>query len=79
MFESLGSHEKHLGAGLGLAICKKIVRELEGGIEVKTSGATGTTFEFWINKKFCKIDSKEGKPRNNIDEGKLSNELVTVN
>lgn len=61
MFESLGSHEKHLGAGLGLAICKKIVREMEGGIEVKTSSETGTTFLFWINKKFCTVNKEENR------------------
>lgn len=53
MFECLDSNEKHLGPGLGLAICKKITKQLGGDIRIKTSNHDGTTIEFWIDREFC--------------------------
>jgi len=55
MFECLDSQGKHLGPGLGLAICKKIIKELGGDIRVKESDISVTVIEFWIDKKYCKV------------------------
>ena len=36
---------KHRGLGLGLAICKRVVEQLDGQIEVESVVGAGTTFE----------------------------------
>jgi len=55
MFKRLSSHDKHLGSGIGLSICQKIVQQFDGDIMVKDTGADGSTIEFWISKAPCKI------------------------
>jgi len=53
MFKRLNSRDKYSGSGIGLSICKKIIKKLEGNINVKNSKTEGTTFEFWISKSVC--------------------------
>jgi len=43
-FKRLNSKSKYLGAGLGLATCKNIVRQFGGEIMVESQLDVGTTF-----------------------------------
>lgn len=44
-----GRHRERVqGSGMGLAIAKAILRAHGGGIEVKSSAQTGTSFTFWL-------------------------------
>ena len=54
MFKRLHSRDKFIGSGIGLSISKKILQQLGGDILIRKSDNEGTTFEFWINKAFCK-------------------------
>ena len=42
------AHLNPNGVGLGLSICKKIVKQLDGGITVKSVLGEGTTFTFYV-------------------------------
>jgi len=53
MFKRLHPRDKYSGSGIGLSICRKIIKKLDGNINVKNSRTEGTTFEFWINKSVC--------------------------
>lgn len=53
MFKRLNSRDKHLGSGIGLSICKKILQNFDGNISVENSDAEGTVFKFWISKTVC--------------------------
>ena len=44
MFNRLHNQNQYEGTGLGLAVCKKIVNELEGTINIKSEPGEGTTF-----------------------------------
>ena len=45
MFTRLHNHSKYDGTGLGLANCKKVMDDLNGKIEVKSTVGKGTSFE----------------------------------
>jgi len=57
LFKRLHPREKYAGPGIGLSICKKIVQQLKGDIEVRDSGDKGTGMVFWISKAACQINA----------------------
>lgn len=50
MFKRLHTREEFKGTGIGLAICKKIVHNMDGRVWVDSEVGTGTTFYFSIPK-----------------------------
>ncbi len=50
MFKQLNSEDKFRGTGIGLAICKRIIEQLNGEMWVKSEPFVGTTFFFGLNK-----------------------------
>ncbi len=49
MFKRLHNKEKYEGTGIGLAICKRIIEEYKGEIEVESEIGKGTTLRFKLN------------------------------
>ena len=48
MFRRLHNQERYEGTGIGLAICKRIVRQYQGGFEIYTNPKGGTIFSFTL-------------------------------
>ena len=50
IFERLHDNSKYQGTGIGLAIAKKIITEMNGFIEIESKLGVGTTFKIYILK-----------------------------
>lgn len=50
-FKRLHTYKKHKGSGLGLGICQKITRKMDGVIELKSTKNVGSTFIIRLPKK----------------------------
>ena len=51
MFERLPSKDGAAGAGIGLALCRKVVERLDGRIWVESTPGQGSTFSFALPKR----------------------------
>ncbi|REE02185.1 PAS domain S-box protein [Marinoscillum furvescens] len=51
LFQRGPQHESNQGSGIGLAICQKIVENLNGKIDVTTALNEGSTFTIWLPKQ----------------------------
>ena len=51
-FKRLHNQEKYQGTGIGLSLCKKIVRNYDGNITVSSEIGQGTTFKIILPIKF---------------------------
>ena len=60
-FEQAGSGGNHPGAGLGLAICKRIVERMQGRISVESAPGAGALFEVAIPLPAAK-DATDHRP-----------------
>ena len=54
---------KHSGAGLGLAISRRIVRTLGGEITLKSNPGAGAEFSFWLDVQSLRDATDEAKTR----------------
>jgi light-regulated signal transduction histidine kinase (bacteriophytochrome) len=50
-FKRLHTQEQYQGTGIGLSLCKKIVRKYDGDITVSSEVGKGTTFRIILPKK----------------------------
>jgi light-regulated signal transduction histidine kinase (bacteriophytochrome) len=48
IFERLHPREAHPGAGVGLAVCRRIIERHEGTLSLQSDGRTGSTFSFTL-------------------------------
>ena len=78
-------HDKNIGAGLGLSICKRLVEYMSGKIIVKSEPGQGSTFSFVIPLKIQEdiikdIETKEPKNLKSLKillvEDNLNNQMV---
>ena len=53
---------KETGTGLGLFVCRRIIEQLGGRIELTKSDSTGTTFSVWLRGE----RTAEGEPKESI-------------
>jgi len=60
MFSRLHNDSEYEGTGLGLALCKKIVNELEGRIDIISKTGVGSQFVIALDKKhFAELSTQE--------------------
>lgn len=59
MFKRLHNRSEYSGSGLGLALCKRIINQLEGSISVKSEEDGGSIFRFSIAKKAASAPWKD--------------------
>ena len=64
--------KKYGGTGLGLALCKKLVKAMGGSINLKSEKGVGSEFYFSLGKTDVKMDSR-GEEKE-ILKNSLSNE-----
>jgi len=59
MFKRLHNQNEYKGTGIGLAICKKLIDQLDGKIRVTSKVGEGSTFHLSFPKSILSIDKKE--------------------
>lgn len=61
MFKRLHHRGEYSGSGVGLAICKKVVQNLNGEIKIRESAEVGTVFELEIPVSEKMVEVEEGE------------------
>ena len=74
MFKRVGETQNYNGTGIGLAICKRLIDQIDGKIWLSSSLGEGTVFHLEIPKRF-KSQTPSG-PKNSLEERKIKAEQV---
>jgi len=67
-----------IGTGLGLAVAKKMIDQMNGTIEVKSTVGKGSVFTINIPYPICTLQSNKKPKKGKLDPGSLENKRILV-
>jgi signal transduction histidine kinase/ligand-binding sensor domain-containing protein/CheY-like chemotaxis protein len=66
------------GTGLGLVICERLIRLMDGNISVRSTWGSGSCFTFDIMSRLHQADEMSNKPQQSTDESDDRKDLLTA-
>jgi len=73
LFVRLHNRNEYDGSGMGLAFCKKLLNNTEGGITVKSAHSKGSQFIITLPSNIINVDSNQNILNSSEKESYLSN------